>query len=153
MDYFECKTAQDIMDVCNDFETQLKAMNDQKAIDDTSSMFNSIRGASSTYNSPIGRKTGGIIWAARNEHGRAVGLMRLKDEGEHFHLLNVVGIPKAGGGAALIDLAKAISMSLGKPLELEAADNDLIGYYQRCCFDLKSDSKSRMVWKQDKQKV
>jgi hypothetical protein len=150
MDYFECESPAHVAAVCNEFEVQLQSLKDQKAIDDCSSMFNSIKGAAATYGSKLGRKTGGTVWAARNETKQAVGLMRLKDEGSHLHLLNVVGVPKAGGGAALIELAKAISLSLGKELRLEAADKELIAYYQKCCFDMVSGSSSTMVWKRDK---
>lgn len=148
MDFYECTNAREVREACDSFYTQLMALGDAKAEADTSSMFNSIKGAASTYDSSLGRRTGGKIWVAKNEHGQVIGLMRLKDEGAHFHLLNLVGIPRAGGGAALLELAKAISMSLEKQLKLEAADRDLIRYYTERCFQPDRGG-SGMVWTQD----
>lgn len=148
MKFLECTTAIQITEACNNFYVQLKALNDARAISDTSSMFNSIKGAAFTYDSKVGRATRGRVWLAINEHQQVVGLMRLTDEGAHFHLENLVGIPRAGGGAALLDLAKAISFSLKKELKLEAADRELVAYYSGRCFNQVSGG-SGMVWKVD----
>jgi len=129
MHYFECANGADVTNHCNQFMTNLVATNNSKAIADATSMFNSIKGSASVYNSSLGRRQCGRIIAAVNAQGDVVGLMRLKDEGARMHLMNVVGVPGAGGGQALIDLAKAIAMSLSRPLELEAADADLLEYY------------------------
>jgi len=135
MEFGECQTAKDVNAVCDSFYVQLKALNDQKAIDDTQSMFNSIRGAAAMYDVKVGQARRGRIWFVKDEHDNVTGLMRLTDEGAMFHLENLVGIPRAGGGAALLQLAKAVSMSLDKPLKLEAADRALIKYYTDRCFD------------------
>jgi hypothetical protein len=148
MEFYECSAAREITDACNNFYEQLKALGDEKAISDTSSMFNSIKGAAFAYDSKVGRATRGRIWLATNEHGQVVGLMRLKYEGDHFHLENLVGIPRAGGGAALLNLAKAISLSLEKELRLEAADHQLIAYYTQQCFHPTAGGRG-MVWTQD----
>lgn len=148
MEFFECTTAREVGAACDSFYSQLMALNDAKAVSDTSAMFNSIKGAASIYDSKIGRAIGGKIWVAKNEHDQVIGLMRLKDQGTCYHLGNLVGIPRAGGGAALLQLAKAISLSCEKELRLEAADKALIRYYTERCFRLDK-GESGMVWHQD----
>ncbi len=149
MNYIECDSPALINQYCDEFWAAMMARNDKAAMDDASSMFNSIRGAAATAGSPVGRKMGGAIWVAISDDGEAVGLMRLKNEGETFHLLNLVGVPKAGGGAALLDLAKAIAMSLEEPLKLEAADEKLLKYYSDRCFDVAAGGSKVMVWTRD----
>jgi len=143
MDYLECKNASDVTSYCNQFWTNLQATNNEKAIADATSMFNSIKGAASMYNGALGRKQAGRIIASVSDQGEVVGLMRLKDEGARMHLMNVVGVPGAGGGQALIDLAKAIAMSVSKPLELEAADAELLDYYGKRNFVVTAGSTMR----------
>jgi hypothetical protein len=150
LDYIECDNAQLINKYCNEFWTAMEARNDQKGKEDASSMFTSIKGAAATASSNVGRRMGGAIWVVVDDDGVAVGLMRLKNEGEMFHLLNLVGVPKAGGGAALLLLAKAIALSLDKPLKLEAADEELIGYYKEKCFNVTAEGSKVMVWTGDK---
>ena len=149
MDYIECNSAALVNQYCDLFWAEFEARGDEKAQSEASSMFNSIKGAAATANSALGRKMGGAIWVSVDDQGKPVGLMRLKNEGEKFHLLNVVGIPKAGGGAALLDLAKAIALSCDKPLVLEAADEKLINYYRDKCFNLEAEGSKIMVWSRD----
>ena len=149
MNFVECTTAQQVLDACNSFYEQLVAINDSKAISETKSMFNSIKGATSFYDVKVGKAMRGKIWFVENKDKKVIGLMRLKDEGAHFHLENLVGIPNVGGGGALLDLAKATSMSLEKELVLEAADKKLIKYYSDRCFNLSTQGGSGMVWKPD----
>ena len=84
MNFVECTTAQQVLDACNSFYEQLVAINDSKAISETKSMFNSIKGATSFYDVKVGKAMRGKIWFVENKDKKVIGLMRLKDEGAHF---------------------------------------------------------------------
>lgn len=68
-----------------------------------------------------------------------VGLLRLSVEADMVHIANVTGAPKRGAGSELVELAKAVSLSLGKKgVNLCTADELLPGFYMKFGFNMKT---------------
>lgn len=71
------------------------------------------------------------LYFAQDEAGLVIGLLRLEIHEDSVHIAQVAGFPGAGAGGDLVEISKAVALSLNKyKVDLSTADERLPAYYE-----------------------